>query len=452
MRGHAVVLGASMAGLGAARALAKHYERVTVVDRDVLPRGADNRKGVPQGAHAHGLLPSGYRVLDEYFPGMMRELIDRGALPTDLTGDFLWYQYGAWKLRTDCGLGAVIVTRPLLEQKVRERVRALPQVTWLEDHDVEVAVFDASRQRVTGVQVKPRAGGEARTLEAELVVDALGRGSPSPKWLASWGFGEVAETSVRIDVGYATGIFERRRGDFHGSHGAIIAGTAPESTRYAAVLGAEGDRWVVTLVGSVGDHPPTEISAWRAFAASLPVPDVHDLVEGREPLLPIASYRFAANRHLHYERLRRFPGRFLVVGDAYCSFNPIYGQGMSVALREARALDDCLAGGGDDLARRFFAEASTIIAGPWAIATGEDFRYPQVEGKRPPGFRLVTQYMARAHRAATRDPVVLRRFFDVASLLAPPTAMMAPRIAWRVLVGGLGAPQPTPARKSAVMA
>jgi 2-polyprenyl-6-methoxyphenol hydroxylase-like FAD-dependent oxidoreductase len=159
------------------------------------------------------------------------------------------------------------------------------------------------------------------------------------------------------------------------------------------------------------------------------------------------SYRFPANRHNHYEKLKRFPAGYLVSGDAVCSFNPIYGQGMSVALSEARALDDCLAAGEGDLAKRYFSKAAQIITGPWAIATGEDFRYPQVEGRRPPGFNILTRYMERAHSAATRDPVVLRRFFEVVALLAPPPAMLAPRIAWRVLTGGRGTSQTSPAQK-----
>ena len=280
------------------------------------------------------------------------------------------------------------------------------------------------------------------------MVDTLGRGSPSPRWLAAWGFGQVEETSVPIDVGYATAQFERRAGDLYGSTGAVIAGTAPQSTRLAAILGAEGNRWIVTLAGCLRDYPPTDLAGWKGFAKSLPTPDLFDMVNDREPLGPIASYRFAANRHCHYERLKEFPAGYLVMGDAVCSFNPVYGQGMSVALSEARALGDCLAAGDGELAPRFFRAVARIVAGPWAIATGEDYRYPQVEGRRPPGFAVISRYMARAHRAATRDPVVLRRFFEVASLLAPPPAMMAPAIAWRVLLRGAGgANRASPARK-----
>jgi 2-polyprenyl-6-methoxyphenol hydroxylase-like FAD-dependent oxidoreductase len=327
-------------------------------------------------------------------------------------------------------------------------VAAHPRVTLLQGYDVAEPVHDGAAGRITGVQVRNRGTGRVATLDADLVVDALGRGSPSPKWLAAWGYGAVVESSVPIDVGYATGVFERHPGDLYGSLGAVIAGTAPQSTRFAAVLGAEGNRWVITLAGCLHDYPPTELAAWREFARSLPTPDVFELTRDRAPLGPLVSYRFPANRHCHYEALKDFPAGYLVAGDAVCSFNPIYGQGMSVAVSEAQALDRCLAAGTGDLARRYFREVARLVASPWAIATGEDYRYPQVEGRRPPGFDIVSRYMARAHRVAGTDPVVLKRFFEVASLLAPPPAMMAPAIAWRVLRGGSAATA-SPARKVA---
>jgi 2-polyprenyl-6-methoxyphenol hydroxylase-like FAD-dependent oxidoreductase len=436
-----------MAGLGAARALANHFDRVTLVERDELTTGGTTRKGVPQAQHAHGLLPSGYRILSDYFPQMMDELVEDGAIRGDLTGDFLWYQYGGWKLRADSGLEAIVVSRPQLERNVRDRVLALSKVTLLQGYDAEGPIFDPRARRVTGLSVKKLSTGATVALDADLVVDALGRGSPSQKWLASLGYGPVRETSVPIEVGYATRVFERRPGDLYGSMGAVIAGTAPQSTRFVAILGAEGDRWIVTLAGCLRDYPPTDFNGWKEFARSLPTQDAFDLVKDREPIGPIASYRFPANRRCHYEALANFPGGYLVTGDAVCSFNPLYGQGMSVALAEAHALDRCLAGGDGDLARRFFRDVARIVESPWAIATGEDYRYPRVEGRRPPGFAIVSRYMARAHRIATKDPVVLRRFFEVASLLAPPPVMLAPGIAWRVLTGDGRARETSPARK-----
>jgi 2-polyprenyl-6-methoxyphenol hydroxylase-like FAD-dependent oxidoreductase len=450
-RTHAVVLGASMAGLATARALHNHFARVTVIERDVL-NSTDARKGVPQGNHAHGLLPSGYRVLDTWFPGLFDEMVAAGAIRGDLTEDFLWYQYGGWKLRANTGLGGIVVSRPLLESTLRERVRALPKIELLDGYDIEEPRFDPASGRVTGVRIKRRDNAEEQLLAADLVVDATGRGSQSPKWLSTWGFSDVPETQVRIDVGYSTAVIERRPGDLYGAMGAIIAGTVPESSRFTAILGAERNRWIVTLVGAMRDYPPTDLPGFREFARSLPTPDTYELVKDREPLVPIQSYRFPANRQRHYERLARFPAGYLVLGDAVCSFNPIYGQGMSVSLCEAKALDACLTRGDERLAQRFFTEAAAIITSPWAIATGEDYRFPQVEGARPPGFALISRYMERAHRAATRDPVVLKQFFDVASLLAPPTSMMSPKILWRVLLGGVGNAQPVNAPSAQVRA
>jgi 2-polyprenyl-6-methoxyphenol hydroxylase-like FAD-dependent oxidoreductase len=429
----AVVLGASMSGLLAVRALSRHFERITVVERDVLPEGEEGRKGVPQSAHAHGLLASGYRVMEEYFPGIMDELGARGAPRGDVVGDFLWFQYGHWKLRHGAGLRGITVSRPCLEAAIRQRVKALPNVTFLEGADGVRPTFGAAVLRVTGLVVRPRDRSSQETLDADLVVDASGRGSQSPKWLEELGCGHPEEVSVKINVGYATRTFERQPGDFFNSMGGIISGTPPASTRYAAVLAAEGNRWVVTLVGSVGDYPPTNEEAWVAFAASLPVSAVHELVTSARPLTDIVSFRFPANQRRLYERMQRFPSGYLVMGDAVCSFNPIYGQGMSVAASEAKALDTSLAMGLEGLSRRFYARARQIVDIPWAIATGEDLRFPQVEGQRPPGSRVVNRYLERVHAIASDDQVVCRKFFDVLNLLAPPSSLMSPHVAWRVL-------------------
>jgi hypothetical protein len=230
-----------------------------------------------------------------------------------------------------------------------------------------------------------------------------------------------------------SGSSQRRPGDFFDSIGGIIAGTPSAGTRSGGVLAAEGNRWVVTLGGTVGDYPPTNEEAWIAFAASLPVSAVHELVTSAPPLTDIVIYRFPANQRRLYERMKRFPSGYLVTGDAVCSFNPIYGQGMSVAATEAKALDDSLAIGLDGLWRRFYARTSKIVDIPWAIATGEDLRFPQVEGPRPLGSRVVNRYLDRVHAVASVDPVVSRKFFAVLNLLAPPSSLMSPRFAWRVL-------------------
>jgi 2-polyprenyl-6-methoxyphenol hydroxylase-like FAD-dependent oxidoreductase len=440
----AVVLGASMSGLLAARALSPHFRHVTLVERDRLTDGAELRKGVPQAGHAHGVLASGFRVMDEYFPGLMDELEALGAAFGDVVGNFLWFQYGRWKLRHDAGLRGMCVSRPCLEAAVRRRIKALPNVRFLESADGVKPVFDAAARRVTGLMVSPRETRVEQTLDADLVVDASGRGSQSTRWLEEWGFGQPPTVTVKVNVGYATRVFGRRTGDFFNSNGGIVATTPPAGTRYAAVLAAEGDRWIVTLVGTVGDHPPTDEAGWTQFAASLPVTAVHDLVTTAPPLSDISSYRFPANQRRLFERMKHLPSGYLVTGDAICSFNPLYGQGMSVAAMEAKALEEVVAAGPHDLASRFYARTATIVDIPWTIATGEDLRFPQVEGNRPPGSRMVNRYLERVHAAASDDPAICRRFFDVLNLLAPPSSLMAPGLAWRVLTRSIPAGEGSP--------
>jgi len=223
-----VIVGTSMAGLLAAKALSNHFQRVTLVERDVLPDHVALRRGVPQAAHAHGLLASGYRVMDEYFTGMMDELEALGAPRGDVVGDFLWFQYGRWKLRHQSGLRGITVSRPCLEGAVRRRVKALPNVTFLDGTSGLKPVFNPSAGRVTGLVVRRRDEDSTEVLEADLVVDASGRGSQSPKWLEEWGFGGPGTISVKVNVGYATRVFERRPGDLFNSIGAIVAGTPPQ--------------------------------------------------------------------------------------------------------------------------------------------------------------------------------------------------------------------------------
>lgn len=442
--GSVVIIGASMAGLLAARALSSHFERVTIIERDDLRESPASRKGVPQAAHAHGLLASGYRVMDAYFPGMFDDLEDQGAVRGDVANDFLWYQGGRWKLRTKVGLGGIVVSRPALEAAVRQRVLSIPNVTAVAA-SIERPTYDPVQRRVTGTSFRPVGTDAEETMDADLVVDATGRGSQASKWLADWGYEAPSETVVKVDVGYATRIIERRPGDFYSATGGVIASSAP-STRFAAVLGAEGSRWIITLAGMLGDYPPTDEDGWLAFARSLPTNDVAGLAERRPSLEPIASYRFPANRRRKYEALKSFPRGFLAIGDAVCSFNPIYGQGMSVAAVEAEILERCIAGANPDFATDYFRRVSKVVDIAWQITTGEDFRYAQVQGKRPPGYKILSKYLDRVHAVASDDPVVGRAFFDVLNLLEPPPTMMKPVIARRVLLRrlpkGSGSPLP----------
>ena len=434
---HAVVLGASLAGLFTARVLTESFDEVTLVDRDSLPDGPVARKGVPQGWQSHGLHARGREILEELFPGLTDELAAHGASLGDVQDDVRWITDGHRLRKGSSGMRGIAVSRPLLEDLVRTRVRALPGVTVCAP--LEIMELTASGDRVTGVRVRVRGTvGEGEVMSADLVVDATGRGSHVPAWLWSLGYPRPAESEIEIGVGCATWEFGRRPGDLGGDIGAIIGATV-ENQRYGAALACEGDRWQVTVGGYLGLHPSaTDIAEFRAFAAALPAPDIGDLVSDREPLAPGRLHRIPSSRRRHYEKLSRFPRGLLVIGDALSSFNPAYGQGMTVAAVEALALRDLLAGptADDELAARFFRTAARIIDVPWGIAGGSDLRLPGVPGPYPRKVRIINAYVARVQAAAALDPAVGLAFLRVANTLDTPEKLLRPSVALRVLRAG----------------
>jgi 2-polyprenyl-6-methoxyphenol hydroxylase-like FAD-dependent oxidoreductase len=433
---HAIVLGASMAGLAATRVLADAYERVTVLERDALPGTAAHRKGVPQSRHAHGLLAAGRVALEELFPGLTDELVANGALAGDLQAETRWYNHGLRLCPGPSGLWGIAVSRPLLEGCVRERVRALPNVRVVDLCDAAGLVATPDGRRVGGVRVLRRADGSAEdVLEGDLVVDATGRGSRSPLWLEELGYRRPAEDQVRIGVAYASRVY-RWRPDHVDDQAVVVAATV-DQPRGGTMLAMEGDRWMVTLNGYLGQRPPADPDGFLAFAAGLPVPDIFEVISDAEPLGEVLPARYPASVRRRYERLGRFPDGYLVTGDAVCGFNPVYGQGMSVAALEALALRECLGAGPAGLARRFFAEVARIVDIPWGIAVGSDLRFRGIQGARTAKVRLVNAYLGRFHLAAATDPVLGRAFLRVVNLMDRPEGLLRPAIALRVLRGNL---------------
>jgi 2-polyprenyl-6-methoxyphenol hydroxylase-like FAD-dependent oxidoreductase len=432
---HAVVLGVSMGGLAVARVLADAYRRVTVLDRDMLPAPGVQRRGVPQGRHAHGLLARGREALEELFPSLTDELVARGALYGDVQLQGRWYNEGVRLRQAPSGLNSLAVSRPLLEGQVRQRLAALPGVRIVDDQDVAGLVATPDGRRVSGVRTIDRTvGGVAETLTADLVVDATGRGSRSPVWLEALGYRRPEREEVRIHGSYATAMYRRRQEHLDGDRLVIVAATRT-TRRGAAMLAQEGDRWIVTLFGYLGERPPTDPDGFVAWAASLPTPDVHEVIAKGELLQAPVPARFPGSVRHRYERLDHFPEGYVVTGDAVCSFNPVYGQGMTVSALEALALRDCLRDGAGQLGRRFFRSAAKLIDIPWGIAVGADLRFPEVGGPRTPKVRMVNAYLARLHVAAGSDPVLGRAFLRVVNLIDPPEHLMSPELAFRVMRG-----------------
>jgi 2-polyprenyl-6-methoxyphenol hydroxylase-like FAD-dependent oxidoreductase len=432
---HAVVLGASLAGLAAAAALADRFHRVTIVERDTLRRSEDYRKGIPQGRHVHILLPAGLAGLTGLLPGVVDDLRGRGAGVIHTT-ELRFHIDGGSLLLDKADLRIVGATRPLLESVVRDRVRELSGVRFVEDHDVRGLLTTPDRSRVTGVRLGSRESTAEDVLEGDFVVDATGRGSRSPHWLAELGYPSPDEERLEVGVRYTTRLFRREPGDLEGCQHVVV--TIPKDGRRGGVLLAvEGDRWLVTLVGLLGERPPADLDGFVEYARTLWAGDLHAVVAAAEPIGEASTGGFPSYVRRRYDRLRRFPGRYVVTGDAVCSFNPVYAQGMSVAIREARALGQVLDQHGlDRVGPRFFRRTKRTVDEAWMIATGSDLGYPTVEGPRPMPWRLVNAYFNRLLPVAHRDPVVAKAFMEVNGMVAPPQHLIRPRIVARVFTGG----------------
>lgn len=436
----AVVLGASMGGLATARVLADAYRHVTVVDRDLLPAPGVQRRGVPQGRHAHGLLARGREALEELFPGLTDELVAQGALYGDIQLHGRWYNEGVRLRQAPSGLNSLSVSRPLLEGHIRQRLAAFPNVSIMDGCEVAGLVATSDRRRVTGVRTLPRgAGGPEQVLEADLLVDATGRGSRSPAWLAALGYEPPEQEAVRPRIAYASAVYRRRPAEHLGGDRVVIVAATHATRRGAAMLAMEDDRWIVTLFGYMGERPPTEPGEFAHWATTLAVPDVHEVISSAELLQTPVPAHFPASVRLRYERLDRFPEGYAVTGDAVCSFNPVFGQGMTVSALEALALRDCLGDGVGQLGQRFFRSAAKLVDIPWGIAVGADLRFPEVEGPRTRKVRMVNAYLARLHVAAGQDPVLGRAFLRVVNLIDPPEHLMSPELAFRVMRGARAA-------------
>ncbi|MGH7526117.1 MAG: hypothetical protein ACREMX_05390, partial [Gemmatimonadales bacterium] len=314
-----------------------------------------------------------------------------------------------------------------------------PNVRLCVAHEALGVTAAEGRGRVTGVRIAPIGGrGPVEAVEGDLVVDATGRGSRAPAWLAELGYAPPEEERVQIGLGYATRFYRRRQEHLGGAKMMLVTPT-PGLHRGAIVLAQEGERWIMTLLGYQGDRPPTDDASFEEFARSLPAPDVYDLVRQAEPLGDPVPATFPANQRRHYERLTRFPDGLLVTGDAICSFNPMYGQGMSVAAAEAAALEECCAGGPERLGFRFFQRASEVVDLAWGVTAGNDRRMLAPGADQSARSRLLQWYMGRLHVAARREPAAALAFLGVTGLMAPPASVLRPAVALRVLRGNLGA-------------
>ncbi|HST83231.1 MAG TPA: hypothetical protein VLL08_15960 [Kineosporiaceae bacterium] len=448
----ALVLGGSLAGLLSASVLARYFDRVVIVERDQLSSQlGGTRRGVPQGRHSHGLLVSGSQSMERLLPGLTDGLVARGAIRGDLIGRARWCFGDVEQARFDSGLEGLLASRPLIEDEIRRRVMDLSNVVLIGGYDIAGLAVSDDRRRVLGARVvlrKPReeagststgaasAGLPTDSIDedvmlADLVVDATGRGSRAATWLAELGYPAVREDVVDARMSYVTRRFRQQPGVLDDLDADVI-GSGPGGVRGGVALRQEDGTWTVSLAGGFGERPPSELTQFQAFARSLPTPGVAEIALRCEPVGEPQFFHYPGSRWLRWEKLADRPERFTVIGDAVCSFNPVYGQGMSSAALQAEALARVLDQGLSNLPARAAKAFAAVAATPWTLATGADRRHPSQPAK-PLVERVLDGYLDRLLVAAQHDRELTMAFNRVLNLLAAPPSLLAPRLVARVL-------------------
>jgi 2-polyprenyl-6-methoxyphenol hydroxylase-like FAD-dependent oxidoreductase len=432
----AVVLGASIAGLLAARVLADFFDTVVVVERDALPAGVSDRKGVPQGRHVHLLWGRGSSVIEDLFPGFVDGLVSAGAPYFDGDLSKVYISTGGHALPPTghfADFGFVLPSRALLESHVRQHVYGIGNIEVRDGHDVVETL--GKGDRVTGAVIRSRSGGIDEVIEADLVVDAMGRAGRTPALLESLGYQRPVEDKVDVRLMYSS--LPIRVPDGALDKLAVIISPVPGRPTGMGIFANENSVSMFTVNAMAGVEPPSGLAEMLAFVRDFTPPDVVAAIAASEAVGEGAQHRMPATRWRRYDKMNRWPVGLLPIGDAICSFNPIYAQGMTVAALEAQLLQSCLRQGPDQLQRRYFRAITKPIGNAWQLATGGDLTLPEIVGPRPVPVRLANRYVRQVQAAARSDTLVAQRLARVAGLVDAPASLLRPTVAARVAVSSI---------------
>jgi 2-polyprenyl-6-methoxyphenol hydroxylase-like FAD-dependent oxidoreductase len=436
-RERAVVIGAGMAGLAAAAALADHFAEVIILERDAIPVDISARPGTPQSNHPHGLLVGGQVALCELFPGFDRDLAGAGAVPIrgglDIREEF--FGFDPCFPHRDLGWVGYLMSRPLIESVVRRRVMQWPNVE-LRDRCRVIAIEPADDNSVAGVRYETLAG-TAVVLPANFVVDASGRGAQSLAFLKTTGRPAPEQTTIGIDINYTTTVFEVPEGERDWK----LVVTFPElteSTRAGYLMPAEGNRWMVLVSERHGEPSSTDFGDFLDLVRRLRTPTIFNAIRDAKPIDRIHRFGFPESSWRHYERIADPPLGLLVVGDAFSRFNPVYGQGMAIAAQEAVLLKQLLeqragaSGSLEGIERAFFAAAAPLLGAAWSLSTTPDFIDPRTRGERPADIEDSLRFQAGLIRLAASDADVHKLLVGVRNLLQPVSLLRDPDLVQRV--------------------
>ncbi|MEV5428249.1 FAD-dependent monooxygenase [Streptomyces sp. NPDC052701] len=424
----AVVIGASAAGLFAAAALAE-FADVTIVERDTLPHGPEPRRGVPQARHAHLVWSGGVKAFDELLPGLVDDIVAHGANLVQIMGGMVSRAPNeVWFRRfTSTHHHNLVCSRDLLDFLIRDRVLSDEHVTLREN--ATVLGVTGSATRITGIRL--RTGDNEHSLSADLVIDASGRGSRAPQWLRNLGLPEVTEREVNAGVTYATRLYRApgTSADIDFPLVNVQANPAKAPGRGGIILPIENKRWIVTLSGTRGGEPTSDPDAFVDFALGLDDPVIGEFLKDATPLSDVTTSHATANRRRYYEKMKRWPDGFTVLGDAIAGYNPVYGHGITVAAQCALAVRDVLRTTSlstPGTARRLQRAAARPVSAAWDLAVGQDVFYPGATETPPtPMERSLARFVDCAVATGARNPRALGALLDVMSMEKPATRLFS---------------------------
>ncbi|XZN89699.1 MAG: FAD-dependent oxidoreductase [Microcoleus sp.] len=443
---HAVVIGGSIAGLLTARVLSDYFEQVTIIERDRFPLQPEPRRGIPQGTQLHLLLSRGRQIIEDFFPGIEAELIAQGAVTLDMGSDVKWLNPFGWNTRFPSGFTVLSFSRHILDWLIYRRLARVSHLHFQEEAYVTQLISTADGTSIAGVRFRQREqNGETQeqTLLADFVVDASGYSSQAPKWLKALGYEVPKETVITAGMGYTGCTYEIPAGFQSDWKAVYLQASPPERTSMAVLFPIENNSWILGLCTTVPHRPSKDEAALLEAIEHLPSPMIYNAIKQAKPSTPIEIYHSPGNRLCHYETLKRQPERFVVLGDAVCSFTPIYAQGMTVAALGVKALETCLAKIARQpspsltgLAKTFQKQLAKINAEPWITATSQDAKYPSIQGitkAHSVPEKLMGWYMNQVIHLTVRDPQTTLSFLQVLHMLKSNTTLFQPRILLQVL-------------------
>ena len=436
----AVVIGGSVAGLMTAKTLSPFFREVVILEKDTLNSENGLHKGVGQGPHSHVLLPSGMEILKQLLDSTELNPREYGIYPADAAEELKWFQFGVWKKRFHSGVNMGWCHRSQFEWRVRQDVLSVDNILLNSGARVVGLMVAEEGNRIKGVQYQAGSGKEdIKALEADLVIDASGRGTHTPKWLSEANIASVTEDEVRTQISYTTRRFRLPPSLKDSLDWKVLAiyPEPPHVKRGGMIYPLGNGEWMTTLVGFNGEIAPSDIDGYMDYAQSLPQPELYEVLKQSTPIGDPLNYRVPGSLWRRYDDSKQWPGNYAVVGDAVCSFNPIYGQGITMVLKDLQKLRALLERKESDFTPATMTHLQKQIGKgkiiPWLMAASPDFMYTGTTGNKPPGVSIMNSYIKALMKLAGKDQDIHQRFIEAFTFLKSPAVLMTPSVIGKVV-------------------